>query len=561
VQNKKINKNSGRTSIKAIIIATSLIAFIFYGFLIFILFNFSSKLISNLYNKNPFNKGTLLLEQKDYYGAINYFNQAEKNGNKDSILYLDLGEAYFKINKYEIAITNFNKALAITSTNSDILAWKAYAYVMLENYIKADSICSEALKLDPKNAFAYNVKGQISYSSYNDEDAITNFDTAIQLNKNYYDPYINKIKTIYDKKDYSDCITFSKNTLKIFPKTIEVYSYISNCFSQLEKHEDSINELKLALEISPKDSNLLSSLGWEYLYIKNYSEASNYAKKALAIDPELKDALNLVDSIDKESQPEAIKIINFIKTNYLYFDKIIDFDKKAKAFQDKKSITAQDISKFIEEIRVKGDNFTFTLTDEDFDEHTGEETTNQITSKNLDKNTFYLKIGSFNSRVDTDFQNIIKKIENPEEKNLILDLRNNTGGIINAANNILDLLLPSCTPSFTINRNGTMHSYYSDENQIKFKKITILVNEQTASSSELLTLSLKKYLNNVVVIGHTTYGKGVGQLTYDNKDKKYSIFLVSFYWNVKERNIAGTGIMPDILINGSSESDYMNEIK
>ncbi|MBC8062409.1 MAG: tetratricopeptide repeat protein [Clostridiaceae bacterium] len=546
------NKKNGKISILAIIISASVAAFVLYVLLIYFIFNSGSK--------NSFNKGKKLLNQSDYYGAINYFNQAEKSDKKNSILYLNLGEAYFRIKKYEEALTNFNKSLAITSTNPNAFAFKAYDYVMLENYVEADKFCAEALKLDPKNAFAYNVKGQISYSKYNDEDALTNFDKAIKLNKNYYEPYINKIKTIYDEKEYLNCITFSKETLKKFPKSVEIYKYISNCFSQLEKHEDAISELNLALEIDPKDPDLLSSIGWEYFYNKNSSQASTFAKKALSIDPELKDALDLLDSIDKDSLSEAVKIVNFIKTNYLYFDKVIDFDKKAKAFEDLKTLTTKDITNFIEDIKIKDDNFTFTLTDSDFNHRITEKTANEITSKSLKENTFYLKINSFNNTVDLDFQDVLVKIKNPEQMNLVIDLRNNSGGVISAANNILDVLLPKCTTSFTINRTGSTHSYYSDEKQIKFKKIIILVNEYTASSSELLTLGLKKYLNNVVIIGHTTFGKGVGQLTYDNADKKYSIFLVSFYWNVKESNIAGTGIMPDIAVNGTSDSYYINKV-
>lgn len=57
--------------------------------------------------------------------------------------------------------------------------------------------------------------------------------------------------------------------------------------------------------------------------------------------------------------------------------------------------------------------------------------------------------------------------------------------------------------------------------KVKFKHIYIFVNQNSASSSELLSLGLKKYLNNVTIIGTPTVGKGVGQITFEDKNKKY----------------------------------------
>ena len=134
--NKRINKLSGKVSISVIAVTVGVATFIFYGFLAYE--------ILNLNNKNYFNKGKAFLKQSNYYGAIDCFNQAEKNNKKNSLLYLNLGEAYFKINNYEDALTNFNKALAISSTNPNALAWKAYDYSMLEDYVKANTLCDEA---------------------------------------------------------------------------------------------------------------------------------------------------------------------------------------------------------------------------------------------------------------------------------------------------------------------------------------------------------------------------------------------------------------------------------
>lgn len=112
-----------------------------------------------------------------------------------------------------------------------------------------------------------------------------------------------------------------------------------------------------------------------------------------------------------------------------------------------------------------------------------------------------------------------------------------------------------------IDRNGEIYSYYSDQSQVSFKHIYVLVNGESASSAELLTLGLDTYLQNVTVIGEPTFGKGVAQITFENIKKKYMIFLVSSYWNIKEKNISDSRIQPDIYLSSDNLQDYIKVMK
>lgn len=510
-------------------------------------------------NEEGYTKGKSLFEQKDYYGAIANFLIEEKDDKNNFNLYLDLGNSYYNIEKYNEALDAFNKATKIKPNNKDAKIWVASTYIMLANYTKAEATITALLSLDPNSSDAYNLQGQVSYSKYMDEEALVCFEKAIDIDATFDEPYINKAKTLYAEKKYEECIAFTKSSVKLFPNNINLYLYAANSLSHEKKHVEAIKQINLGLKISLEDPDLLSCLGWEYLYTKDFTNASKYCTKALSFSPDLKDALDLQDSINKEAQPETTKIVNFVKENYLYLNEVSDFEGKTKAFEALKTVSAEDVSKYIDSIKVKSDYFTYTLTAKNFDSKVESEKIPQVSFKNLDTNTSYIKINSFNPTTDLEFKRFIQKIPATKDKNLVIDLRNDTGGLIEASNNILDLLLPSCTSSFTIDRTGKMYSYYSDDKQIIFKKIIVLVNNYTASSSELLTLGLKDYLDNVVVIGQETYGKGVGQNTYDNEEKKFSIFLVSFYWNVKETNIYGVGIFPDVTI-GTTDSDYFNEV-
>jgi C-terminal processing protease CtpA/Prc len=87
------------------------------------------------------------------------------------------------------------------------------------------------------------------------------------------------------------------------------------------------------------------------------------------------------------------------------------------------------------------------------------------------------------------------------------------------------------------------------------------VNGYSASSSEILTLGLKTYLDNVVILGSNTFGKGVGQMVFEDKNRKLLFYLVDSYWNVRQENITGSRITPDITIESDDLEDYIDFIE
>jgi C-terminal peptidase prc len=193
-----------------------------------------------------------------------------------------------------------------------------------------------------------------------------------------------------------------------------------------------------------------------------------------------------------------------------------------------------------------------------YEELMNEETNINIVDKMLKADIHYISFPVFTQNMGSQFVKAVSRIDKPQNKTLVIDLRNNPGGAINSANEMLDILLGQAKTSSLVARNGKAEAYDSDKYQMNFRKIIIMVNENSASSSELLALSLRKHLNNVTIIGHPTFGKGVGQSGFENKNKKYAIYLTSFYWNVENQNISGSRITPDIIVKGSGDKDYFD---
>lgn len=132
---------------------------------------------------------------------------------------------------------------------------------------------------------------------------------------------------------------------------------------------------------------------------------------------------------------------------------------------------------------------------------------------------------------------------------LVIDLRDNSGGYQTAVEDIASFFLKNGDVIMSqTDANGQSVNYKASgkKNYNNFKKIVLLVNENTASASEVLTAALSEHLDYVTIVGTTTYGKGVVQTTYPLKDGS-AIKITAYKWLTPKGNwINGEGIKPDV---------------
>lgn len=507
-----------------------------------------------------YNKGSTLIYLGRYEEAIDTFRQAEKINSLDEDLYTELGYAYYNLDNIDDSIVAYNNAFKINPKNVEAISWIAFNNTLLKNYDEALALSDKAIEIDDNFSLAYNVKGTVYKHKGDYKQALKYFDLAIEKDSDIVDVYVSKLEVLYFQRSYMEALDFAIETNKLFPKESEILYYLGDIYSEIGEVENSIKNYEEALKLDPENPELAARLGMEYYYNQDFQKAASFADKSLGKDTTNKTALFIKDSIKFEERPEAEKVVEFVKKNYLYLNEVKDFDKKSNEFISKGNVTNEDIRKYLESIKVKKDPFTFIINDSVYDDFMQYESYDHLDSMMLDGKTLYIKITSFAPRIDTEFRDILTKVENTENKNLVIDLRDNGGGLGIQANNILDLLLPESTASYLINRDGDKIDYYSGESYSKFNKIFLLVNGHSASSSELLALGLKKHLNNVTIVGQPTFGKGVGQVSYENKSRRYSIFLVNFYWNVKDKNIVNDKIYPDVPVYSEKYEDYIKVV-
>ena len=160
----------------------------------------------------------------------------------------------------------------------------------------------------------------------------------------------------------------------------------------------------------------------------------------------------------------------------------------------------------------------------------------------LEKDIAYIKISSFGDTTAQEFEKAYNDLKSQNPVGLILDLRNNGGGTLDSVVKIADILMPE-GEIVKIKYKKFDNEVYNSDASCFDKKIVVLVNENTASASELLSGGLRDN-NNAVLVGKKTYGKGVVGTLFPVDSKSAAVITTGEYFLPGGDNIHGTGIMP-----------------
>ena len=181
-----------------------------------------------------------------------------------------------------------------------------------------------------------------------------------------------------------------------------------------------------------------------------------------------------------------------------------------------------------------------------------------VKSKVYDDNIGYIRVSSFQERTADDLKKVIKdlnaKVGNP--KGVILDLRNNPGGLLNQAVGVADVFLKSGIIVSTKGRTKSMESksVAKDDGNEPTCPIVILVNEGTASAAEIVSGALQDS-GRAIVIGMQTFGKGSVQTVIPLENGSALKLTTAKYYTPNGRSIQAEGIKPDIVVKNIRPSE------
>ncbi len=169
-----------------------------------------------------------------------------------------------------------------------------------------------------------------------------------------------------------------------------------------------------------------------------------------------------------------------------------------------------------------------------------------IRSEMLDNNIAYIKLKMFDENISKNFISQVNKLVDEGAKSLIIDVRDNPGGLYNEVVALADRILPSGTIVYTEDRNGKKEVESSDDTALDIP-IVVLTNGNSASASEILAGAIKDFKKGTL-IGTKTFGKGLVQSTYGFEDGTGLKVTIARYFTPSGVCIHGEGIKPDIEI-------------
>lgn len=157
----------------------------------------------------------------------------------------------------------------------------------------------------------------------------------------------------------------------------------------------------------------------------------------------------------------------------------------------------------------------------------------------------YIAVSEFDEVTASQFKNAIAELEKEGIKGLVIDLRDNPGGLLDVTCEMLDRMIKKGILVYTVDKNGKRIDEEATDNLSFDKPVAILVNGNSASASEVFSGAMKDY-NVATLVGTKTFGKGIVQSIVPFGDGSAMKVTVSRYYTPNGINIHGTGIEPDV---------------
>lgn len=171
-----------------------------------------------------------------------------------------------------------------------------------------------------------------------------------------------------------------------------------------------------------------------------------------------------------------------------------------------------------------------------------------VAGKMLDNNIGYIAVSQFDAVTSEQFKSNIESLQSQGMTKLIVDLRGNPGGLLDQVVDMLDYILPDGLVLYTEDKYGKREEYYSDGSHELKIPMVVLVNENSASASEVFTATFRDFEWGTVV-GKTTFGKGIVQNVLPLGDGTAIKITTQHYYPPSGYDLHKVGIKPDLEVD------------
>lgn len=179
-----------------------------------------------------------------------------------------------------------------------------------------------------------------------------------------------------------------------------------------------------------------------------------------------------------------------------------------------------------------------------------------VSSRMLENETGYIQIAEFTDGTSKQFRKAYEELQEQKLQGLIIDLRNNPGGLLDSVCDTLEQILPEGMIVYTEDKYGKREEHTCDGKTPIQIPLIVLVNGNSASAAEIFAGAVKDH-GVARLVGETTFGKGIVQKIYQLSDGSAVKITVSKYYTPNGINIHGTGIDPDIEVRWPEDQEEL----
>ncbi len=338
-----------------------------------------------------------------------------------------------------------------------------------------------------------------------------------------------------------DTVTISRKEYEFYQQFSEMYELYNDAFQVLYKDVDSEKLAEYAAR------GLLAGLGDPYTFYYSPEEfeamweddEGKYTGIGVLISYNMETQICTISRVFKGSPAEEAGV----QRGDILYRVGEDLFVTATNLQEAVKIMRGEPDTDVDVTFLRGkEELTFTITRRMIN-------VNQIESRMLDERVGYIALYEFAGQCDQEFENAMNQLIAQGAEGLIVDLRDNPGGWVDQARTIADLFMDEGELCYLVYRNDQeVHGEYKTKNGKVDTKLVLLVNENSASSSEILTGALQEKAD-ATVVGVKTFGKGIIQGVYSVGSRGAGFQMtIAQYYTPNGNAVHEQGIMPDVEI-------------
>ncbi len=237
-----------------------------------------------------FKRSQVFMQKNNIKQAFVDINKAVSIDSTKIDYYLMLADVSFKSLQIQKSIDAYIRAISIDAKSKEAHMKLSELYLYLKAYPPCLSEANEALKIDKNNAKAYFIKGFAYKETADTSKAISSFQTAVEIQSDYYDAYI-QLGIIEAARKHKIALQYYNNALRLKPKSTEALYNRGLLFQNMGEIDKAIGDYNSILTIDNRDANAHYNLGYiDLAYMKDYKSAITHFTDAIRINSQYAEA-------------------------------------------------------------------------------------------------------------------------------------------------------------------------------------------------------------------------------------------------------------------------------